>query len=229
MKKQLLVIILLAIGTVSFAQTIGGSFMMGYPQGEFRANVNKMGFGGQLQATLWTPSKERPFSIGFDIGYLVYGQIDERRPWIGFPGVYLNLTRTNSMATGHVYIQVSPFFGTIRPYVEGLFGGAYLFTQTTVRNENKNEEIASSNNYDDFAWNYGGGAGMLFRISGASENVEAVFLDLKARYLFGTETKYLTETGVTVNSRGDVIVNPVKSKTDFFSFHIGVMVNLSLR
>lgn len=228
MKKLFLIIFLIAMSTTTFAQTIGGSFMFGYPQGDFRKNVDRMGFGGQIQGTLWTPSKSRPFTIGFDVGYLVYGQVDERRPWIGFPGVYLNLSRTNSMASGHVLMQITPFFGTVRPYVEGLFGGSYLFTQTTVKSENKNEEIASSNNFDDFAWNYGGGAGILFRLSGAAENVEAVFLDLKARYLFGTETEYLTENSVTINSRGDAIFSPVKSKTDFFSFHIGIIVNLDL-
>ncbi len=228
MKKLFLIIFLTAAGTATFAQTIGGSFLFGYPQGDFRKNVDKMGFGGQIQGTFWTPSKSRPFTIGFDVGYLVYGQVDERRPWIGFPGVFLNLSRTNSMASGHILMQITPFFGTIRPYVEGLFGGAYLFTQTSVRNENKNEEIASSNNFDDFAWNYGGGAGILLRFSGAAENVEGIFLDLKARYLFGTETKYLGEESVTFNTVGDVIYKPFKSKTDFFSFHIGVIANLDL-
>lgn len=229
MKKQLLLILLLALGSVSLAQTVGGSFMLGYPQGEFRANVDRMGFGGQLQGTLWTPSKERPFTIGFDIGYLVYGQVDERRPWIGFPGVYLNLSRTNSLASGHILMQISPFFGTVRPYIEGLFGGSYIFTTSTVKNENGNEEIASSTNFDDFTWNYGGGAGMLFRIGGASENVEAIYLDLKARYLFGTEAEYLTENSLQyIKANGDPVFKAEKSKTDFFSFHIGVVVNLDL-
>jgi hypothetical protein len=229
MKKQLLIIFLLAMGTVSIAQTVGGSFMLGYPQGEFRANVDKMGFGGQLQGTFWTPTKERPFTIGFDLGYLVYGQIDERRPWVGFPGVYLKLNRTNSLANLHLMMQISPFFGTVRPYVEGLFGGAYLFTTSTVKNENGDEEIASSTNFDDFTWNYGGGAGILFKIAGSSENVEAVYLDLKARYLFGTEAEYLTEDSLLyVKANGDPVFAAQKSKTDFFSFHIGVVVNLDL-
>ena len=229
MKKQLLIILFLALGTVNFAQTVGGSFMLGYPQGEFRSNVNKMGFGGQLQGTFWTPTPARPFTIGFDLGYLVYGQIDERRPWYGFPGVYLNLNRTNSLANLHLLMQVSPFFGTVRPYVEGLFGGSYIFTTSTVRNENGDEEIATSTNYDDLTWNYGGGAGILFKISGSSENVEAIYLDLKARYLFGTEAEYLTEESLLyVKANGEPVFEAQKSKTDFFSFHIGVVVNLNL-
>ncbi|MEW6652058.1 MAG: hypothetical protein AB1394_01175 [Bacteroidota bacterium] len=229
MKKQFLLIIMIAFSSVSLAQTFGGSFMLGYPQGEFRSNVDRMGFGGQIHGTLWTPSKERPFTIGFDIGYLVYGQVDEKLPWLGFPGVFLDLSRTNSLASMHVMMQISPFFGTIRPYVEGLFGGAYLFTQTSVRNENKNEEIASSTNFDDFTWNYGGGAGMLFRLGGASENVEAIYLDLKARYLFGTEAEYLTEKSLLyIRPNGEPVFAVQKSKTDFFSFHAGIVINLDL-
>ncbi|MCX7874944.1 MAG: hypothetical protein N2321_02120 [Melioribacteraceae bacterium] len=221
MKK--LIIILAVLTATSFAQTGGISFMLGYPQGEFRKNVDNIGFGVQLQGTLWAPTHSRPFTIGFDLGYIVYGQVNERRPWIGFPGVYLNLQRTNSMANLHFLMQVSPFFGTVRPYIEGLFGGAYIFTESEVKNENLNQKIASSTNFDDFAWNYGYGAGILFKVSDGFENVGKIYLDFKARYLYGTEAEYLTEESVITNSLGDVIFQPKKSKTDFFTFHIGVI------
>lgn len=225
MKKVTLILLLVAATT--FAQTGGISFMLGYPQGEFRNNVNNMGFGAQIQGTLWEPTHSRPFTIGFDAGYIVYGQVNERRPWIGFPGVYLNLQRTNSIANFHLLMQVSPFFGTVRPYVEGLFGGAYIFTESEVKNENENKQIASSTNFDDFAWNYGFGAGILFKISDGFENVGKLYLDLKARYLFGTEAEYLTEESVITNTLGDVVFQPKKSKTDFFTFHIGVIAYFS--
>ncbi|MBI5807619.1 MAG: hypothetical protein HZA74_04385 [Ignavibacteriales bacterium] len=228
MKKLFLILMILSSATL-FAQTAGLSFMFGYPQGEFRSNVNNMGYGIQLQGTLWEPTKSRPFTIGMDLGYIVYGRVDERRPWQGFPGVYLNLTRTNSMANLHLLMQVSPFFGTVRPYVEGLFGGAYIFTESEVKNENLGQQIAASTNYDDFAWNYGGGAGILFKISNGFQGVSTLYLDLKARYLFGTEAEYLTEESVIVNSLGDTVFQPRKSKTDFFTFHIGVIAYLNIQ
>jgi len=223
MKKYLTVIMILFFASSAMAQAVGGSFMLGYPQGDFRKNVDQLGFGFQIQGMLWAPTHEKPFSIGLDGGYLIYGHTSERREWTGFPGVYLNLTRTNSMAHLHLVLQVSPFFGTVRPYIEGLFGGSYIFTTSEVKNENGNQQIASSTNYDDFTWNYGGGGGILFKLTDNLDHISSIYLDIKARYLFGTEASYLTEQSIFVNSLGQTIYQAKKSKTDFFTFHIGVV------
>lgn len=228
MKKYLLLIVILISALNVSAQTVGGSLMLGYPQGDFRANVDRMGFGLQVQGTFWSPSKERPFTIGFEGGYLVYGMTSETREWSDFPGIYLKLNRTNSVANLHLLMQVSPFQGDVRPYIEGLFGGAYIWTTSEVKNENGDHYIASSTNYDDFTWNYGGGVGILFKLTDNIEKVSRLYLDLKARYLYGTEANYLTEESVFVNSLGKTIFQPRKSKTDFFTFHIGVIAYLDL-
>jgi hypothetical protein len=229
MKYRFVITILFLLATLNYAQQIGLSFMFGNPQGEFRSNVDRMGFGGQLQGTFWTPTHEMPYTIGLDFGYLVYGQVDERKPWIGFPGVYLNLSRTNSLANFHILMQVSPFFGTVRPYFEGLFGGSYIFTQSSIKGDYQEEDIATTTNFDDFTWNYGGGVGLLFKISGELENVEAIYLDFKSRYLYGTKAEYLTEESlIGIDNSGNPIFKTKKSTTDFLSFHIGVIVNLNL-
>ncbi|MBI1933561.1 MAG: hypothetical protein HYS24_13595 [Ignavibacteriales bacterium] len=229
MKKLITVIFIFTISTTLFSQQLGLSFMFGYPQGDFRSNVDRMGFGGQLHGTFWTPTHEMPYTIGLDLGYLVYGQVDERKPWVGFPGVYLNLSRTNSLANFHILMEVSPFFGTIRPYLEGLFGGSYIFTQTSVNADYEDEDIASTTNYDDFTWNYGGGVGILFKIAGEMENVDAIYFDFKSRYLFGTEAEYLTENSfLGIDLNGNPIFKKEKSKTDFLSFHLGIIVNMNI-
>lgn len=225
--KKIFIIASILLASLTFAQSVGGSFMIGYPQGDFRKNVDKMGYGFQVHGLLWAPSLERPFSIGLNAGFLIYGEVKQNLPWVGFPGVYLNLTRTNSMANLHLIMQVSPFFGTIRPYVEGLFGGSYIFTTSKVESEWADKEIATSTNFDDLAWNYGGGAGILFKLTDKLEGIDALYLDLKARYLFGTEAEYLTEESLKgVKANGEPIFESKKSKTDFFTFHIGVQVNL---
>ena len=106
--------------------------MIGSPQGEFRNNVDRLGYGFQIHGTLWTPSKERPITIGLDFGYMVYGHTSERDAWQGFPGVYLNLDRSNNIASGHVLFQLSPFNGNVRPYVEALFGARLAFPHRRV-------------------------------------------------------------------------------------------------
>lgn len=217
-------ILVLLFTLSSNAQTAGISLMLGNPQGEFKENVDRFGYGIQVHGTLWSPSKMRPFTVGLNLGYLVYGEESERRRFSNpIPDVYVDVNRTNSLVNFHLLFQLSPFTGTWRPYVEGLFGGAYIFTSTSIESEWDNEEIASSTNFDDFTWSYGGSAGLLIKLMGENGNMSALYLDLKARYLFGTEAEYLAEGSITVDQRnGAVYYDVMRSKTDLLSFHIGV-------
>lgn len=223
MQKLVILITFFVFTSLSLAQTAGASFMIASTQGDFRNNVDQLGFGLQVEGTLWAPTIERPFSIGLNAGYLIYGHVSEKRAWPGFPGIYLNLSRTNSIANLHVLFKIAPFMGTIRPYVEGIFGGNYLFTTSEVKSENSVQQIASTTNYDDITWSYGAGAGLLFKLSENTGDVTTLFLDLKVRYMYGTEAEYLTEKSVFVNNLGDTIFNPQKSKTDLVTFHVGVI------
>ncbi len=222
-KVNLFIVIIFCFTTFLSAQTAGVSFMLGSPQGEFRNNVDRLGYGLQLQGTLWSPSKERPFTLGLNLGYLVYGEVTDHRPWPGFPEVTLEVNRMNSLANLHLLLQISPFTGTLRPYIDGLFGGAYIFTTSEVRSENSDEQIAQSTNYDDFNFSYGGGIGLLLQISQDLGDVKTLYLDLKARYMYGTEARYLTEEDIEVVSLTEVRYRPRESKTDLLTFHIGVI------
>jgi hypothetical protein len=225
MKKCFILILFFTAVSLSTAQSVGASFMIGSPQGEFRNNVDRLGYGFQLHGTLWTATKERPITIGVDFGYMIYGHVTERNPWVGFPGVYLNLERSNNIASGHVLFQLCPFSGDVRPYIEGLFGGAYIYTESSIKSENYSETIASSTNYDDFTWNYGGGAGLLVNIGKNMGSVDNLFLDFKVRYLYGSTAEYLTEESVFVDQRGNTYFVAQKSKTDFLIFHLGVVAS----
>ena len=221
--KRILFIIIMVFATLLNAQTVGGSIMIGSPQGEFRNNVDRLGYGLQIQGTLWSPGKARPFTIGLSASYMVYGETNERRPWPGFPEVTLNVSRTNSLANLHLLMQVSPFNGTVRPYLDGLVGGSYIFTTSEVKSENSSEPIAQSTNFDDFNWSYGWGGGLLIRVAKELGDVSNLYLDLKARYLYGTEAQYLTENDIDIVSLTQVKYRPRKSKTDILTFHIGVI------
>lgn len=225
MKKVVLLFLLsLMITSITKGQTIGGSFMLGFPQGEFKENVDRLGYGFQVHGTIWAPNKMRPFTVGINIGYLVYGEESfKRRFSITNPDVYVDINRTNSLANFHLLFQVSPFTGTVRPYIEGLFGGAYLFTSTNIESEWNNEEIARSTNFDDYTWSYGGSAGLLIKLAEGLGDVGVLYLDLKARYMFGTEAEYLAEGSITVDqNNGTVHYDVLRSKTDLLTIHLGV-------
>lgn len=227
-KRILQLLILLAFfATAGYAQTVGGSFMLGFPQGEFKDNVDRLGYGLSVQGTLTTPSKLVPFTIGLNVGYMIYGDESEtRRLSNTLPDVLVDVDRRNSIVNFHFLMQVmAPVPGSIKPYMEGLIGGSYIFTETDVNSRNDFYKVTSDTNFDDFAWSYGGGGGFMILLSGSDvPQSPSIYLDLKARYLFGSEAEYLKEGAVDVNQDdGTVTYNVSKSKTDLFSVQIGVV------
>lgn len=222
MKKAFILLLLAGLVTLK-AQTVGGSFVIGLPQGEFKQKVDNIGFGLQVHGTLFTPSPVSPFTVGLNLGYMIYGNESSTRPLSEYiPDVFVDVNRTNNIANFHLLFQVSPFFGDVRPYVEGLFGGAYLFTTTKVESRNSNQNVFESTNFDSYAWNYGFGGGLLIRLTGPVGSMSNLFLDLKARYMYGTETEYLKEGSVTIVN-GRAYYDVQKSKTDLFTLHVGVV------
>jgi hypothetical protein len=206
-----------------FAQSAGLNFTLGFPSGEFKDQVKRTGIGLSGQFLLFTPNPALPFSAGINIGYLNYGSESRLEPFSStIPDVTVDVDRTNNLVNFHVLFQLIPPSGIVRPYLEGLFGGAYLFTETSIKSRGT-EEVASSTNYDDFAWSYGGGGGFMIQVAGPSDDFSSIFIDLKARYLLGSEAEYLKEGSVTIEP-GRVIYNPSKSKTDLITANIGVVL-----
>jgi hypothetical protein len=134
----------------------------------------------------------------------------------------VDVSRTNNIANFHLLFQVSPFNTNVRPYIEGLFGGAYLFTNTKVESKYSGENIFESTNYDAFTWSYGYGGGILIKIKEGLGSVSELFIDLKARYIYGTEAKYLKEGSVVIIN-GRAYYDVQKSKTDLVTINVGVV------
>jgi hypothetical protein len=226
MKKLIIVgaLILLSVSTNLFAQSVGGSFMLAIPKNEFNDNVSNLGGGIQAQITLATPDKHNPFTVGLNASYMIYGMEHRHVPLsMSVPDVTVEVSRTNSMASLHFLFQVSPFDGQVRPYFEGLAGGSYIFTETSVSGDNDFGDFASSTNFDDFAWSLGVGGGFLINLTGDNPDIPGgLFLDFKARYMFGGEAEYLAEGDVIVNN-GRTFVQTRTSTTDYLAFQIGVV------
>jgi len=213
----------------SFAQSAGINFTIGQPMGEFKENVDRLGWGISGHFLFLPQTENNPFSLGLNVGFLNYGNESRREPFSStIPDVTVDVDRSNNLVNFHVLFQLAMTTGIIRPYIEGLFGGSYLFTETSIKSRGT-EEVASSTNFDDFAWSYGGGGGFLIKLSSnddPDEEVSAVFLDLKARYIPGSEAEYLKEGSVRINN-GTVVYDVVKSKTDLLTFHLGVVIEFN--
>lgn len=214
--------------TEMFSQSISGSFMVGSPRGEFEQAHPNNGYGVQVQAMLKNPDRFSPIGIGVDAGFLYYSSTTDYRPFSNtIPDVGVEVERMNAMANAHLVFQISPLMGNIRPYVEGYGGFSYYFTKTDINSDYDDETIFSQVNYDDFALSYGAGGGLKILLSDPDYESNDIFLDLKVRYLNGSEAEYLTKDDVEVSrSTGSVSYYPRKSKTDMVTFSIGVEVRL---
>lgn len=205
-----------------FSQSAGLNFMLAFPMGEFKENVDRVGVGIAGQFLLLIPKPGQPFGIGFNAGFVNYGNESRSEPFsYTIPDVFVDVERSNNLVNFHLLFQIAPYRGRIRPYLEGLFGGSYLFTETSIKSRDYSD-VASSTNLEDFAWSYGGGAGIMIQITNQDEQGTSIFLDIKGRYLMGTEAEYLKEGSIEIIDR-QVYYDITRSKTDLLSAHLGVI------
>ena len=218
---------LFVLSIPTHAQQAGINFSLAFPQGEFGKQVDNLGYGLSGEFLFLSPKPLAPFGIGIDLGFYTYGNESRSEPMWNIPEVSLMVDRSNNLVNFHVLFELGLPVGSIRPYVQGLFGGQYLYTETSVKNENNQEEFASSTNFEDWAWSYGAGGGLSILLSGDPiTEMGAIYLDLKGRYLFGSEAEYLKEKSVQVIGQ-QVIYHPSKSKTDMLTIHAGVRIALN--
>lgn len=222
------VVFLLAAGcSAAAAQAFQGGldFMVGSPQREFRKNVDNVGFG--VAGNVGFAPEGTPIMLGLEFGFMNYGSTSRREPFsTTIPDVFVDVSTTNNFILGHAILRVQPNAGVIRPYLQGMVGFNYLFTETKIENINvPGQEVASSNNLSDGAFSYGAGAGMLIWVYSPPEGngLSDIFIDVGTRYVFGGEAEYLKEGSIR-NVNGRVEYDILKSKTDLLVFHIGASV-----
>jgi hypothetical protein len=231
-KTVILIIIIFSFSVEGLSQnrSLGINLMLGLPQGEFKQNIDRAGVGiaGQF---LYTPNNSMPMSFGINFGYLNYGDENrDERFSPNIPDVMVNVDRKNNLVNLHLMAQFGPSKGLIRPYLEGLLGGSYIFTITEISDDyGYSDKIASSKNFDDFAWSYGGGGGVAIYLTRFEDKEKTelglfdLFLDFKIRYLYGTKARYLKEGSVTIRN-GYAYYDVYESTTDVLSVQMGVII-----
>jgi len=225
-------VMLLAIITTGFSQTrfqAGLNLKLGFPQSEFKENVDNVGIGGAGHFGYNIP--QSPFYVGAGMGFIIYGSDTREEPFsTTIPDVYVDVTTTNSIFNGHLLFRVQPQEGFLRPYLDGMLGFNYLSTSTEIKDQHswgEDDEIASTTNQDDFASSYGGGGGLMIQVyEGFTENnsLYEIFVDIGIKYLKGGEAEYLKEGSIT-RKNNKVFYDLNKSTTDLLNFHIGASIN----
>jgi hypothetical protein len=201
------------------AQEAALNVIVGVPQGDFGDRA-EAGIGGDLYGGLRLG--ESPVTIGAKLGIMIYGHETRREPFsTTVPDVTVDVTTSNDILLGHLVLRLRPpGDGAFVPYVDGLFGFKYLFTQTEI-NSRRFDDVASSTNFDDFALSYGGGAGLMIRVHRGGNRT--TFLQLGADYMVGTEADYLLPGSIERDDDGNVNFDVQRSKTTILTPRIGVL------
>jgi|AntRauTorckE6833_2_1112554.scaffolds.fasta_scaffold13027_3 hypothetical protein len=234
----ILIILLLAVTSIfhqsAAAQELDAGFniQVVIPQNEFDESINTIGGGINLQGLYRFP--ESPFGLGLDFNFINFGRDTRDEPLSStIPDLKVRVENEYNLVQGFMVAKVQPQDGILRPYAEGLAGFNYFYTQTTIENRGSNggEPIASDTNFDDWAFAWGAGGGIMIRVfdrrgsvNYASGNqIAAGYINLGARYLNGSNAEYLREGSIVIEN-GNVTYDTLQSRTDMLLIQLGFVL-----
>lgn len=210
----------------------GIGILGGFPTGEFGENVKNPGIG--ISGFVGYMIPRTPAVIGLDAGYLIYGH--ERRTEqfsLTIPDVLVDVVTENNIFTMNAFLRLQTNTDPLRFYVEGVVGFHYLFTSTSIEQNDRfsGEDVASSTNLSDFAFTKGVGGGVLIELWRADEgrtqqnrSLRTVSLDFRMRFHDGSQADYL-KRGDIVRKSGTAELNITKSTTDLITAHLGIALD----
>ncbi|HCS48000.1 MAG TPA: hypothetical protein DIW61_06985 [Candidatus Aminicenantes bacterium] len=202
------------------------NFLMGYPQNDFRMNVDRTFYG--LSGEFFYQLPRSPFSIGISLEYLNYGTKKRIEPFShDIPEVLVEVTTRNSIFSSAAVLRLSPVEGSFRPYVEAFVGFNYLFTYTSVSDPSDwPPDIATTTNFDDWALTYGVGVGAVIRVleirSHQGRPLFSLQMEVGVRYSKSGRAEYLTEGSIR-REHGSLMYEPLMSATDLVKTHFGIV------
>ena len=102
-------------------------------------------------------------------------------------------------------------------------GFSYFATSSSVSGSSDNVSFANDINFDDAPFSLGGGAGVLIPVRHNERSL--MFIDIGARYHNnGTSVQYLREGGIRDLPGGAIAVDPIRSRADMITWHVGVSI-----
>lgn len=203
------------------------SFALGTPEGDFQQSLDRNAYGVDF-AFMYQLGRDVPIQVGAGLVYQNYGWRERDAQFVdGVPEIDVNVRTTNNLVTPQLIIRVEPRIGGFSPFIEGSVGFNYLYTESSIRDDFEDEEIASTVNYDYFTSNYGIGGGAKFRLwEGYDEDGDfwGVHLFIKTKYMLGGEALYLKE-GDLIATGNNLEYIVTRSRTDLTTFNIGFVFN----
>ncbi len=238
MKRFLILIPILVLGLSAniYSQEVQAQFDfgVGIPQGDFRQQSDHVGGGLNIMGGYRFANS--PVMLGLEFGFMNFGT-DTREEALSstIPDLRVEVENSYNLAHGDLLLRLIAPPAPIRPYVDGLFGFNYFFTETVIRDRDDffDEEKLSDTNFEDTALSYGFGAGLQIRVwqrrgevTRTPDDIEpsSVYLNLRGRYMFGREAEYLQKGSISTDN-GRVTYDVTQSTTNLLHIKIGVGVN----
>ena len=192
-------------------------FTTAFPVNEYQDFDDEVGYGGNLEFFFMTPSKPRPIGIGFSLSYLGQGLYFYNDPCDC--ETYVGDNRANNFVSLNMILQVAPTGGAVRPYLETIFGGSYIYSNT---------DIITPDYYsvhlfvDDWAWTYGVGGGFKFLLGNDEDNPgNSFYLDLKGRYIMSSDVDLLNRNNLRY-ANGRFYNYVEETQINFVAVQIGI-------
>jgi len=140
--------------------------------------------------------------------------------WLGprLPYSYLRASTDNMIFSLGVGPQVTFGTGRVRPYGFGTAGLSYFVTWSSVSGVD-GYDYESNTNFDDMSFALSAGGGLLTQIAGRNK---PVFLDIAAHWTHNGTTDYLREGSIIDAPDGSMIMLPIRSEANHWSFRLGV-------
>jgi hypothetical protein len=200
----------------------GGHLEYVQPEGDFGLFVdNGFGASGWVGVAL---DKKAQVIVGLEGGFVNYGRRTQTVPLSPtIPGLYVDVTTQNNIATIGIPVRVELTRGMLRPYLMGSVGLAYFWTQTSARGTASSGDFATSINFDDVTANWTGGGGLVLQVS---HGRNPVFIDFGMRHVANGEVEYLNEDSVIDGGPGGPEFTPIRSEANVTLWQVGVAVGL---
>ncbi|HEU4630409.1 MAG TPA: hypothetical protein VFS08_11735 [Gemmatimonadaceae bacterium] len=203
---------------------VGGNLYYARPVGDF-ANFIDHGWGGDLHGTLLV-DQAGVFGLRFDASFMNYGR-ERVNDVCALPTVcrvLVDVVTTNNIAFVGAGPQLMAPSGAIRPYVAGQAGWTFIWTNSSIEdNDDDDETTLDTQNLSDNTFSYGGAAGILIPVSAGRTPVA---IDFGARYLRNGNVRYLREGDIIDNPSGPPYLNIQRSRADLVTYYLGVSIGL---
>jgi hypothetical protein len=199
---------------------LGISGTMLNPTGEFRRFVQ---WGGGL-GMYFVPGLDMHGMLGLRVeGSAQWYGHESYDVWLGprIPQGYVRVTTNNMIFTAGAGPQITLGTGPVRPYGFGTAGFSYFATITSTGDSEY--DYVSNTNFDDLRFALSAGGGLLVQLN---RGHKPIWFDIGGQWTHNGRTQYLRTGSIRETADGGLVLFPIYSNADFWTFRLGVAFTL---